>query len=367
MSNKTKKIAIIYSGAKHWGGIETYLELLFKNIDKTKVDLTLMSLGDWPLTTKLQATNCQTQLFSASRLNPLAVLQISTHLRQNNFSLVVSQGTVANFYARLVSMYSGVTSLVVVHSDPHYDYPNPLVRTVYATVDKLTRFSTKHYITVSEYLKQKLAKSGIKSNKISVILNGVKDPGQVSRHSSQGWNLDGPIIIGSIGRLHKVKNYSELIRACSLFQTSNFKLQIAGEGSERKNLEKLITELNLSGKVELLGNVENVHELFSSWDIYIQPSLSEGFGLTVVEAMLAGKPVIVSPKGSLPELVENSKTGIVMEGTEAKDISKSITKLVGNTEDAKRLALAGQKSALERFGVGKWLWETEKAYQETAK
>lgn len=360
MINKQKKVAIVYSGAKHWGGVETYLELLFANADNAKVDLTLLSLGDWPLTSKVKS-----EIFSASRINPMAVLQIAKYLRKNEFDLVVSQGTVANFYARLASMYSGVPSLVVAHSDAYYDYPNPVVRFIYAVIERLTRFSTKYYIAVSEYLKQKLVVSGIPSDKISVVYNGVSLDSKFQIPNSI---FNKPqLVIGSIGRLHKVKNYDELIRACAELKISNFKLQIAGEGSEHRNLERLISDLNLSEKVELLGNVENVHELLESWDIYVQPSLSEGFGLTVVEAILAGKPVIVSPRGALLELVKDGETGIVMDGTAKEDIVKAINNLISDPEKAKKLALAGQKSAKEKFGVDKWIKSTEDAFIEAAK
>ena len=83
----------------------------------------------------------------------------------------------ANAYARAAALFSGVPSLVVVHSDPHFDYPNPLARFVYAVVEHLTRFPTKHYIVVSEYLKSKLVFSGIPESKITVVYIGVASKG----------------------------------------------------------------------------------------------------------------------------------------------------------------------------------------------
>ena len=399
---KSKKVAVVYSGAEHSGGIETYLELLFENVEKTKIDLTLVSLGDWNLTRKLQAANYGLQSFSGSRVNPGTVFRIAKYLKQNHFDLVVSQGTVANAYARAASLLSGVPSLVTVHSDPYYDYPNPIVRIIYAAIESLTRFPTMRYIAVSEYLKKKLIASGINADKIAVIYNGVALPYRHSRHStlrcaiphrsdskSGGGNLeilgqakDDIVVIGSIGRLHKVKNYAELIHAFAqltrpgLEQSSepagrpglvNFRLQIAGEGEEREQLEQLIVELVLTGKVELLGNVDDVYAALDGWDIYIQPSLSEGFGLTVVEAMLAGKPVIVSPCGSLPELVENGKTGIVMTGASSEAITIAMSELVADKDRAGHLAASGQAFARVSFSVERWVKETEKAMMESAK
>jgi len=364
VKSNPKKIAIIYSGAKHWGGVETYLELLFEHVDKSKIDLTLLSLGDWDLTDKLRIKNYKLQNFSASRINPVTVFRLTSYLRKNGFELVVSQGTVANAYARLAASWASLPTLVTVHSDRFYDYPNDLIRTVYSLIELLTRFATTHYIAVSEYLKKQLVASGVTEDKITVIYNGVAEiPGSLKQPMSS----ESQLIIGSIGRLHKVKNYAELIRACSGRKIDNWKLQIAGEGGERPVLERLISELGLTNRVELLGNVENVRELFSGWDIYIQPSLSEGFGLTVVEAMLAGKPVIVSSCGSLPELVEDEKTGIVMPGTGQQEIAAAIQSLAANNDKAKQLASAGQAFARENFSINKWVAETEKAFLEVTK
>jgi hypothetical protein len=77
---ENKKIAVIYSGAKHWGGIETYLELLFASIDKSKFDLALISLGDWKLTDKLRVSGFVVQILPKSRVNPGTILSISKFL-----------------------------------------------------------------------------------------------------------------------------------------------------------------------------------------------------------------------------------------------------------------------------------------------
>lgn len=365
MANKPKKIVIVYSGAKHGGGIETYLDLFFANADKTKIDLTLISLGDWPLTAKLQATNCQLQVFSEGRINPLNVFRITKYLKNNDFELVVSQGTVANAYARAASLLSGVPSLVIIHSDSYYDYPNGFVRSIYAVIEYLTRFPTKHYIAVSQYLGAKLYQSGVSEDNISVIYNGV-----LSDQKPKKQKVESPkakLVIGSIGRLHEVKNFRELILGCAALKMKSWKLKVIGEGAERSNLDQLIQSLGLEDKVELLGRVEDVGEQLSQIDIYVQPSLSEGFGLTVIEAMLTGKPVIVSPYGALPELVEHKETGIVMDGASHSYITEAIESLSSNKTLMKKVATNGKKSALERFGIERWSKETEKVLLEASK
>jgi glycosyltransferase involved in cell wall biosynthesis len=362
--NKPKKIAIVYSGAKHWGGIETYLLSLFENIDSPKIELTLFSLGEWELTRKLRTANYQLRIFPSRRIRLQTIWEMKKVLRENDFDLIVSQGTVANAYARAVAWLSGLPNLVTVHSVRDFDYSNPIILSIYNFIERLTRFPTSRYIAVSKYIKDVLVKSGVAADRIAVILNGVKDLGL---DSSVRTRNDGKLIIGSIGRLHSTKGFHNLILACAKLQTIDFKLQIAGEGDERYQLEQLIKKLGLSGRVELLGHVDDVATLLGDWDVYVQPSLSEGFGITVIEAMLAGKPVVVTPVGSLPELVSDGKTGIITAGTSPEAIAAALKLVIDNEELAKRIAVAGRTDVEMRFGIEKWIKETEKVYLGAAR
>jgi glycosyltransferase involved in cell wall biosynthesis len=341
--NKPKKIAIVYSGAKHWGGIETYLENLFENVDESAVDLTLLSLGEWELTKKLK--NEKVKIFIGRRFRLRTIWEMRDFLRENGFDLIVSQGTVANAYGRAAAWLSGLPNLVTVHSVRDFDYANPIISGIYGLVERLTRFPTTRYITVSKYLKGILIESGVKDDRITVILNGVKD-------SDLGSSVrdDNKLVIGSIGRLHSTKGYHNLILACAKLQNIDYKLQIAGEGDERQQLEQLIKRLGLKDRVELLGQVDDTRKLFGNWDIYVQPSLSEGFGLTVVEAMLAGKPVVVTPVGSLFELVSDGKTGIIASGTSPEALAVALKLVMDNKELSQKVAMAGRADAQKRFG-----------------
>ncbi len=362
---KAKNIVILHSGARFGGGVETYNINLFASYDHDKLNLTYMSLGEWPTCEAIRKLKEKVVVLPGNRFRIRTIFEISRNLKGNSIDLIVSQGTVANAYARAASLLTGVPNLVTVHSDPRYDYPNHIIRTIYTFIDILTRFPTKHYIAVSEYLKKKLVASGIRADKITVIYNGVSFN---SKHKTQNTKPDNQqVVIGSIGRLHKVKNYAELIKACSSLDIDNWKLVIIGEGSERNNLERLIDNLGVGDRVQLLGNKDNIIEQLSQIDIYVQPSLAEGFGITVIEAMLAGKPVIVSPFGSLPEIVKDGKTGIVMAGANATDIAEAVASLATDKEKARQLAVAGQAYARKTFDINSWVQKIEKSYIEAAK
>lgn len=105
------------------------------------------------------------------------------------------------------------------------------------------------------------------------------------------------ILLGTVGRLTKQKNYSYLLEMFAVLlenNNRNYKLMLIGSGKLEKDLKKYAQELNISNNVIFTGKRDDVQKLLSSIDIYVQPSIYEGFPFTVAEAQLANLPVLVS-------------------------------------------------------------------------
>ncbi len=358
-----KRVAVVYSGARYFGGIETYLENLFEHYDRSEMKLTLFSMGEWDLTDRLKASGERPVVLDSRRLRPRTIRELAAHLVEGGFDLVVTQGTVANLYGRRAARRAGLPVVTAVHSEPRGDYDNALLRALYGLVDHLTRGATTRFIAVSEHIADLLESDGIPRKSITVIHNGVAPVPDVvgARHR------EGPVVLGSVGRLHPVKNYPALIEACSLLRRDDWRLVIYGEGPQRSELEQLVARTGLSDKVTLPGYVDDLSQAFSAIDIYVQPSLAEGFGLAVVEAMAAGKPVVVTPVGGLSEIVVDRETGIVAKGTDLTDIADALRVALEDEGLRAAIAEAGRASVLDRFSQSRWLEETGRVYLETAR
>lgn len=355
-----KKIAILYSGGKNFGGIEKYLIDLVSQANDESIEIRILSMGEWALTNRLRELRVRPIIFSGSRINPLTIGKIGQYLVKNEFDLLVSQGIVANAYARAVSLFYKIPNLVTVHSSLDDDYSNPIVRMVFRLVDLLGSFVTKRYIAVSKFIKSKLVKSGIDSKKIQVIYNGVKFKDSAPRQKRR-------LVVGSVGRLHPVKGFDILIKAFSLLENRRLRLKIAGEGGELDNLKALVKELNLEDRVEFVGFQKDVTKFLDSIDIYVQPSRSEGFGLAVVEAMSRELPIVVTPVGSLEEIVKNQETGLVARGIEPNALVDAITYMASNFEESKQMGENARVAVVEEFNVEHWVNKTIKAYKEAMK
>lgn len=358
MKNKSiKKIAILYSGGKNFGGIESYLVNLFNSIDKKHFEIELLSLGEWALTDKLKEAGYKVKVFSGRRFNPKSIDVIGKYVTKHGFGLLVSQGTVANAYGRAISLLYKIPNLVTVHSTQDGDYKNKFIRSIYKLIEKVTRFPTVKYIAVSKYLKHQLVNGGLRDGKIKVIYNGLDYPKSKARPHKR-------LIIGSLGRLHPVKGYDLLISAFAAMPNKRLRLRIAGTGDELENLKNLADQLGVGGRVEFVGFKTDVYEFLDGVDVYVQSSLSEGFGLAVVQAMSQSIPVVVTPAGSLVELVNDNKTGYIANDFKIKSIAEAMTRAVSNYEGSKKIGENAKDFVLENFETKKWIKETEKIYDE---
>jgi len=132
-------------------------------------------------------------------------------------------------------------------------------------------------------------------------------------------------VFGTIGRLVKVKGHSYLLKAFSqvLQYLPNAKLVIIGDGGLRDELNKEIEVLDLPGKVLMAGHIESAYQLMSALDVFVLPSLEEGFGLVLLEAMVAKLPVIASKVGGIPDVVGDS-LGVLVEPADVANLAKAM-------------------------------------------
>lgn len=146
-------------------------------------------------------------------------------------------------------------------------------------------------------------------------------------------NSDRPFTFLAVGRLVAQKNYPRLLSAMArLSNDKSWRLQIAGEGGERKALEELVLRLELTGKVEFLGNVNDVGELLASADAFVMSSEWEGLPIALIEATLIGLPVVVTNVGGCAEVVHTAYNGIVVDEPGDESLASALERLLSDEE-----------------------------------
>jgi glycosyltransferase involved in cell wall biosynthesis len=193
-----------------------------------------------------------------------------------------------------------------------------------------------HFVVLSDAFRKILADDyAISPDRISIIPGGV-DVEMFNTRSTRrearthlGWPPDRPTVVSVRRLVHRV-GLEPLVRAMDQVRRRmpDALLCIAGKGPLRPTLERLITDLNLTDHVRLLGFVPeaDLPYVYRAGDVSIMPTQAlEGFGLSAVESLAAGTPVLVTPVGGLPDIVTRLSDDLLMDGSDASVLGEHVT------------------------------------------
>ncbi|RLC62170.1 MAG: hypothetical protein DRI01_07335 [Chloroflexi bacterium] len=229
-----------------------------------------------------------------------------------------------------------------------------------------------HFIAISEYVKQSAMRNfGIPKDKITVIPRAV--PREWIEPESSGilttlrrqLRLDGanPVLL-NVGRMIPMKGQKYLLQAMPyiLKEFPKSCLLIVGEGFMHNELSILRDKLKLEKRVRFLGKRTDVKQLLQIADIFVFPSLCEGFGVALLEAAAAGKPCIASNVGPLPEIIEDGKSGLLVTPRSSEALAQAIIHFAKNPEEAQAMGRQAQERVLKMFTIDQTIQKLQAVY-----
>lgn len=182
----------------------------------------------------------------------------------------------------------------------------------------------------------------------------------------KGERVSRPQVIGTAGRLAPVKGITFLLRAFRLLRAEfpEVRLEIAGEGPLREELQAEASALGLQDRVAFLGWRKDLLAVLQGWDIYVQPSLLEAFGVAALEAMATGLPLVGTAAGGLPELIADGKTGLLVPPRDPEALAEAIRRLLLNPAQARDMGVAGRERAVKYFSVERMVAQIAEIYDD---
>lgn len=191
-------------------------------------------------------------------------------------------------------------------------------------------------IAISDAVKKEILEKNVPKDKIEVVLNTI-DTDKFNGKNKRKFN-DTDVVIGNVARVYpEIKGQDLLIRAVAELISRGYNVRCVFAGEPMKGnmkyideLNKLAEELNVSDKVEFLGNVMDVPEVIECIDIFALPSRFEGFGISVVEAMAMKKLCVVSNVGGLCEIISSDKLGYIFKSGDYIDLSDKLEAAINN-------------------------------------
>ena len=223
---------------------------------------------------------------------------------------------------------------------------NSLNSLIYRMLLRAARKKLDRFVAVSPPVEQVLTKTiGISKNKLRLIENFFIPPANPEKYLPNNTQRRDEtdkktFYIGYAGRLSKTKNLDTLLYAATMLDFP-FKLLIAGMGEDKKRLIQLAQKLNIKDKAIFTGYQQDIGSFYHLLDIYVQPSLSEAFGLSLFEAMSVGIPVIASDIPVHKYYLNNGKLGLIFKRGEGSDLAQKIKQLLNHQDIMARLKRNG--------------------------
>ena len=205
-------------------------------------------------------------------------------------------------------------------------------------------------VAISQPIVEILVKAGVDPTRICRIHSGVDVPR--FRLSTDRLQSDSdPVVVGSAAVMEERKGHRYLLEAARSLKDRGYRIRyiLAGEGSLRKSLETMVETLGLRDEVRFTGFISDVPEFLAGIDIFTMPSLYEGLGVAVLEAMAAGKPVVATNVGGLPESIIDSITGFLVPPRDSQALADAMGKLAGEKSLAREMGRRGAARAQEYF------------------
>jgi glycosyltransferase involved in cell wall biosynthesis len=357
---------LIVTSHLNFGGISSYSVFLARKLKEKGHEVFVASSGG-DMTkelSKYKIEHFEIALNTKSELNPKIIFssfKITSFIRKNKINIMHAQTRVAQVSCFLASLFTRVPYITTCHGffKPKF-------------TRKLFKFWGSKVIAISEAVRAHLVNDlKVSKNKITMIHNGVDIANFKRNYNNEEKSdirkefrlLNAPVV-GIIARLSSVKGHEYLIRAAKLIleKQDNVQFLIIGDGPEENKLKNLTAELKISNNVIFHKSILDTAKPLAVMDVFVMPSLSEGLGLAILEAMASSLPIVASNVGGIYSLISEGENGYLVPPKNPEALEKAILNIISDKRLAQNMGRISQKICEESFSLGIFAKQVEEVY-----
>ena len=350
--NTKKKILFLVTQSE-FGGAQRFIYRLIKGLDLAKYDI-LISAGPEGNDSNGLLFNLKNEGFRTAALkflrrgiNPLfdfclGLIEIYRLIKREKPDILFLCSSKAGAMGSLVGYLAGIQKIIYRIGGWTFNDPHPfLIKAYYKFIEQTSAKWKDYIINNAESDRQQAIELGIKPKKeILTIYNGI-DTDKLEflskKEAREKLNSkDTDFVVGTIANNYPAKGIKYLIEAAKNLR--NIKLIIIGKGN---------------------CFMPDAYKYLKAFDVFVLPSIKEGFPWVILEAMAAEIPIIATKVGAIPEIIQDGKNGILIEPKNPQQIVDAITKLLNNEHLRKGLAEQGKNTVIEKFNLDKMIKQYE--------
>jgi glycosyltransferase involved in cell wall biosynthesis len=340
------------------GGAEVQVLHLMKHLDKGAfaVFVCCMQPGDAQMEREAEShTEFLLQLRFRWRNLPFSVTRLVSFLRRYRIDILHCHLGLADSIGRCAGRLAGVPVLMTTEHGKHLWKTRP-----HLLFERILNRITDMRICVSrDIMELRAEREGTPREKLTLIPNAVAPAeferpqrGRAAVMNEFGWHVDDPLVV-SVGRLVVAKDYPLLVESIGLIRTElpNVRCLIVGEGDCRGSIEERIAALDLGENVTIAGYRRDVADILGAADVFTLSSIREGLPVSLLEAMAAGKAIVGTDVGGIPDAITDGSNGLIVPPRDARALAEAVGGLLGDAGRRKTIGAAAAETVAERFNV----------------
>jgi polysaccharide pyruvyl transferase CsaB len=361
-------VKVIYViGGGEFGGAEKHILDLLIEIKQHGVQGKVICFYEAEFSQALRERGIEVTVLDYGRFDARLAKGLRRVFREEKPDLIHTHGVKANFFARLAAKdLADVPLVTTVHSLLRFDYENYLSYRIVSWMERVTRRYNSHYIAVSRSIGDSLLAEHIPPEQLTIVHHGIDverfrpgeegDEEQLARKRAlrAEWGVpEDAYVIGSVGRLVKIKGIDYAIRAMTQVVKAEPRahLVIIGQGPEEARLRELTAELGLDKHVTFGGFRSDIPDCMRAFDCFISPSQSEGLGLNILEAMATRLPVVITSVGGIRDYAIEGVNARIVQTCSSEDLADKLIQVISDPKRAAQLAATAREFVVEHFSM----------------
>ena len=354
------------------GGAEMHVLSLLRQIDPARFAVSLMCLSPGNSRMEEEAGR-RVESFMTVRFRwrrcLVSFAKMTRFLRAGRFDVVHCHLPPADTVGRLAGWFAGVPVILTTEHGKFLWKP-----WYYLAIERMLNAITDARICVSrDIMEIRKRREGTPGRKLVYIPNAVdtvrfrspsRDRARV--FAEFGWDPAQPLVI-AVGRLEPEKNYELLVRAIDRLRPRfpSIRCLLVGDGSRRAALANLVDSLGLASRVTLAGARADIPDLLGAADVFVLSSLKEGLPVSLLEAMAAGRGIVATSVGGVPETIRDGESGLLVPSGDVEALAGGIARLLADEGLRARLGRSARDDVERDYDVRKIVGRIESLYEET--
>ncbi len=306
-----------------------------------------------------------------------AIAKLTRLIRETRPHILHTHTAKAGAVGRVAALLAGgARPPIVVHTFHGHvlrGYFDPVRTSGFRLLERLLARTSTKLIAVSPQVRDDLVSLGVApSDRFQVVRLGIEfadrvdlqDGHRAERRRQLGIGPD-QFVVGWTGRMVDIKRTEHVLLAFTELRAVGVdaRLFLVGDGPERVRLERRAHELGIAEQTHFVGFQRDVAPYYEAIDVLLLPSANEGTPVSAIEALAAGRPVVATRVGGVPDVVRHGEDGLLAEPDSIGALTAALTRFAEDPELRERMGAAGRERVLSRYPLDRLIDETDALYR----